>query len=104
MFIRRKFAADLDHREKCSSLPLSKPSALMGSILTQNTSAPKLNEMAQRSPADNKQHLTTQEVFEAFNRLCAEHQYSSHQVSEFGNFILQRQNVLDSEIEKYRER
>ena len=60
--------------------------------------------MAQRSPADNKQHVTTQEVFEEFNRRYAETQHSNHQLLECGNFILQRQNLLDSEIEKYRER
>lgn len=76
----------------------------MGSALTQNTSAPKLNEMAQRSPADNKQHPTTQEVFEALNMRFAEAQRSNQQFLDCGNFILQRQNALDSEIEKYRER
>ncbi|XP_015754660.1 PREDICTED: uncharacterized protein LOC107334242 [Acropora digitifera] len=76
----------------------------MGSALTQNTSAPKSKEMAQRSPADNKQYLTTQEVFETLNMHFAEAQRANQQFLDCGNFILQHQTALDSEIEKYRER
>ena len=60
--------------------------------------------MAQRSPADNKQYLTTQELFETLNMLFAEDQRSSQQLYEFCHSILQRQKALDSEIEKYHER
>lgn len=76
----------------------------MGSALTQNASPPKSKEMAQRSPADNKQYLTTQEVFDTFNMRFAEAQRSNQQFLDCGNFILQRQTALESEIEKYRER
>ncbi|XP_074608528.1 uncharacterized protein LOC141862953 isoform X1 [Acropora palmata] len=76
----------------------------MGSALTQNTSAPKSKEMAQRSSADNKQYLTTQEVFETLKMNFAEAQRANQQFWDCGNFILQHQTALDSEIEKYRER
>lgn len=76
----------------------------MGSSLTQNTSAPKSKEMAQRSPPDNKQYLTSQEVFETLNMHFAEAQRSNQRFLDCGHFILQRQTALDSEIEKYRER
>lgn len=76
----------------------------MGSALTQNTSAPKSKEMAQRSSADNKQYLTTQEIFETLKMHFAETQRANQQFLDCGNFILQHQTALDSEIEKYRER
>lgn len=76
----------------------------MGSALTQNPLAPKSKEMAQRGPADNKQYLTTQGVFETLNRHFAEAQRANQQFLDCGNLIVQHQKALDSEIEKYHER
>ncbi|XP_067024212.1 uncharacterized protein [Acropora muricata] len=76
----------------------------MGSALTQNTSAPKSKEMAQRSPADNNQNSTTREVFEMFNVSYVEAQRALQQFFDCGGFVFRHQTALDSEIEKCRER
>ena len=66
---------------------------------------PKLNEMAEQNLGDAyKQHLTTQDVIEAFNTCFSQVQLSHQKFLECRNFVVQRQRVLDSEIEKYRER
>lgn len=89
----------------------------MGNVLIRNTSplpgesnvvtviSSKLNEMAEQNLGDaDKQHIATQEVFEAFKTCFTQAQLSNHQFLECGNALLCRQSMLESEIEKCRER
>lgn len=89
----------------------------MGNVLIRNTSplpgesnvvtviSSKLNDMAEQNPGNaNKQHIATQEVFEAFKTCFTQAQLSNQQFLECGNAIVRRQSMLESEIEKYRER
>lgn len=65
----------------------------------------KLSEMAEQNQGDAyKQHLATQDVFEAFKTCFTQVQLSNQKFLECGNFIVHRQRMLESEIEKHRER
>lgn len=89
----------------------------MGNVLIRNTSpflgepnavaviSSKLNEMAEQNLGDaNTQHIASQDVFEAFKTCLSQAQLSNQQFFECGNAIVRRQSILESEIEKYRER
>jgi len=85
--------------------PIRNPSPSPGepNIVAVNPS--KLNEMAEQNLGDAyKQHLATQDLIEACNTCLSQAQLSYRNLSECVNVIVQRQGMLESEIEKYRER
>lgn len=94
--------------------PNFESNALMGNALIRNPSPSpgepnivvvipsKLNEMAEQSLGDA--YKQQQDVFEAFNTCFSQVQISNQRFLECGNFIVQRQRMLESEIETSRER